>query len=203
MTVLRTSFTIVAFLLFSPFPLAAQERAQDHEALRGLLRTAVQAVNERKYDLLQPILDRNFTMITVDNQRIASLDALRAYWERLFSGGDRVLDRIEVRAEADDLTTFLDDNTGVSYGTSNDTYHFADGTVREMQSRWSATVLKEGDGWKIVNVHLSANLLDNPVLDAVRSRAKLYVGVAGGAGLLLGAAAVFLAMRRRVVPRHA
>ena len=115
----------------------------------------------------------------------------------LFEGPGAMFAKIEVRPVADELTRFLDDNSGVVYGTSDDTFHFKDGEVRSMKTRWSATVQKEGDLWKLVDVHFSANVLDNPLLSTAKSYAvKLAVGGLF-AGLVIGVLLMALLRRRR------
>jgi hypothetical protein len=103
---------------------------------------------------------------------------------------------MEVRPEADDLTTFLDEDSGVVYGTSNDHYTFSHGDVREMSTRWTAVVQKDGETWKLVSVHFSANLLDNPVIDAAKNAARRMTIIAGIAGLLAGLVIGFVLRRR-------
>ncbi|MGI9305081.1 MAG: YybH family protein [Gammaproteobacteria bacterium] len=174
----------------------AEERQADHDALRAMLRTATEALNTRNFDAIRPLLADNFTVVTVDNQKFTRLDDFRAYWNGLFTGDAPVLQGIEVNAVADDLTTFLDASTGVVHGTSQDTYHFTGGDVREMPTRWTAVVQKVYGQWKLVKVHFSANLLDNPVLDAAKAGAMKLAGLAFLAGIILGAVVVFLMKRR-------
>ena len=103
---------------------------------------------------------------------------------------------MEARPEADQPTTFLDDNSGVVYGKSNDRYTFMDGDVREMTSRWSAVVQKDAGTWKLVSVHFSANLLDNPVIDVAKDTARRMMIIIGVVGLVAGLAIGFLLRRR-------
>ncbi len=169
----------------------AEERHEDHEALRALLRTTTEALNTGNLDLVAPLLHKDFTIITVDNHKSTGLEEFKTYWESLFTGEEALIERIEVNAQADDLTRFLDEDTGVVHGTSRDTYHFSDGDVRVMQARWTALVQKEGGTWKLMKVHLSASLLNNPVLEAARAF-TVKVGVAGlVVGFILGALLVF------------
>jgi len=178
-------------------PAASEERSEDHEALRGLMKLATEALNTRNFDLIAPHLHPNFTVITVDNRKIASLDEFRTYWNGLFTGPGAMLKQIEARPEADALTEFLDADTGVTHGSSNDVYHFADGEVRTMSSRWTVVVEKMPDGWKLAKAHFSASILDNPILSAAKS--MLYKTAAGAAvlGLVLGALIMALVKRKR------
>ena len=94
---------------------------------------------------------------------------------------------MEVKPVSDELTRFVSDTSGVVYGVSDDAYTFRDGDVRTMKTRWSAVVQKDGDAWKLVNVHFSSNLLDNPMLDAAKSYAQRMAWIAGAVGLVVGA----------------
>lgn len=198
MCIRHASFGLMVFL-FSVNTVTAQEEARhkDHEALRTLLKTAAEALNTRDFDTIAPLLHPDFTIITVDNQKLTGLNAFERYWNRLFSGEGTVLERIEVNPEADELTRFLDENTGVSHGTSRDTYYFTNGDVRTMKTRWTAVVQKQEGPWKLVAVHFSANLLDNPVLEATRSQTLKIAGSALIGGLVLGIAITLIARRRK------
>jgi len=181
----------------SAAPARSEERAADHEALRALMKLAAEALNTRNFDLIAPHLHPSFTVVTVDNRKITSLDEFRTYWNGLFTGPGAVLKQIEARPEADALTEFLDADTGVTHGSSNDVYHFTDGEVRSMRSRWTVVVEKAPDGWKLAKAHFSANIMDNPVLDAAKSMLiKTALGTAV-LGLALGALIMALVKRKR------
>ncbi len=175
------------------------DRPEDHEALRQLMKTAEEALNKGQYDLLTPILvEDHFSITTVDNQRFTSLSDFSAYWQGLFTGKSAILNKIVVRPKADAKTEFLDENLGAVHGTSDDTYHFTDGDVRNMQTRWTAVVQKDQGVWKIVKIHFSANILNNPVLDYVKSQTLQWGGGGILAGLLVGVGLMWF-----VRPRHA
>ncbi|MBL8297632.1 MAG: hypothetical protein JNN30_04710 [Rhodanobacteraceae bacterium] len=182
---------------------APDPREADHEALRALMRTATEAVNTRKFDLLAPRLHAGFTVIAVDNTKLVGIDAFRTYWNGLFDGPNAPLIAVESKPVADELTLFLGENTGVVYGTSDDTFTFRknsvfkEGEKRSMKTRWSATVAKDGEVWKLVNVHFSANAFDNPMLDAAAGIVTRTAALAGVAGLVLGLLLTGLLRRRR------
>jgi uncharacterized protein (TIGR02246 family) len=182
----------VAFAQTAP----PEERKADHDALRAILAKSADALNTRKLDSIADLLHPGFTVITVDNQKLVGVDALKKYYAGLFDGPNAMLAKLEVKPVADELTRFVSDSSGVVYGVSDDTYTFRDGDVRTMKTRWSAVVQKDGDAWKLVNVHFSANLLDNPMLDAAKGYAQRLMWIAGVVGLVLGAL-LMLMLRRR------
>mgnify|MGYP003573432784 CR=1 FL=1 len=175
---------------------AQEERSQDHDQLRALLKRGAEALNTRQLDTMAPYLHPEFTLVTVDNHKLKGIAGLQGYLSDLFDGETPMLKSIEVRPEADELTTFLDDDSGIVYGTSNVRYTFSEGDVREMTSRWSAVVQKDGENWKLVSVHFSANLLDNPVIDVAKNTAKRMMIIIGGVGLAAGLAIGVLLRRR-------
>ncbi len=189
-------FPFVMALLAATSPMAQEPRKADHDQLRELMKRGAEALNTRKLDAMAPYLHPDFTVVTVDNRKLRGLPEFKQYWNGLFEGKDAVLKSIVTKPEADELSRFLDDNTGMSFGTSDDLYTFNDGDVRQMKSRWSAVVQKDGDAWKIVSVHFSANLLDNPVLDAAKQAVQKWALIAGAIGIAVGLALGFL-MRRR------
>ncbi|QNM94766.1 YybH family protein [Chitinimonas koreensis] len=195
---------ICCFLLLALPARAQEDRHDDHEALRQILQRGATALNTRDFDAIAPLLHPRFTIVTVDNRKFTTLAEFKAYWNGLFEGEGRVLDRIEAKPVADALTEFLDEQTGVTHGTSSDVYHFRDGEVRTMQTRWTAVVAKDGGQWKLVKLHSSVGLFDNPLVAATREaaiRGAVLVGVALLAlGLLVGYA---LGRRGRRVGAHA
>lgn len=175
----------------------AAEREADHAALRALLVKGAEALNTRNFDAIAPSLHPSLTVITVDARKHVGVDAFKKYFLGLFEGPGAILDDFTARPEADDLTFFVEDNTGLTYGMSEETYRFKDGDVRTMRTRWSALTRKDAGVWKLVNVHFSANVVDNPVLDAMQGFATKLAVAALILGLVVGAGAMWLVRRRR------
>ncbi|MGH9754700.1 MAG: YybH family protein [Blastocatellia bacterium] len=174
----------------------AQDRNHDHDELRAMLKTVTEAMNSRNIDAMAPLFHDKFSITTVDQQVFTNLNDFKTYFNGLFTGDKAPLKSVTFNPTADALTEFVGEEIGLSHGSSTDAYVFSDGETRVMTSRWTATLYKSGGKWKILNVHIGANLFDNPVITALKS--WLYkVGVgAGVAGLLLGFGLARL-MRRR------
>lgn len=169
-------------------PAIAGERDADHEALRGIMKTSSEALNSGDFDKLAPVLSsNNLTVVTVDNQKFKNLADFKAYWEKTFNGPTSVLKSVKVEPTADAASVFIGDNVGVADGTSKETYTFRDGDVRDMTTRWTAVLEKEESGWKISQIHFSANILDNPVLSAAKRAAGGNIFLPAGIGFALGA----------------
>jgi hypothetical protein len=178
---------VLALLLVPPLAAIAQERAPDHpdhEELRAMLRTAKQAVNDRRLGPLVSLLDREFAIVMLDQTLITEPRQLEEYFHRHFDAPGSVLKSVHIEPEAEILTTFLADGVGVNRGTSTDTYTLKSGQQVVLKTRWSATLRKAEDGkWKIVLLHVGANVLDNPILGFAARTRHFW----GAGGLVLGA----------------
>jgi ketosteroid isomerase-like protein len=161
----------------------AEDRHADHEELRAMLRTATDALNKRDADALSPLLGAHCYITTVDGQTFRDAAGFKAYLDRLYGSS---VTKIEFHPVADELTTFLGSDSGICVGSSNDTYTFKDGSNRAMTSRWTATVHKEDGKWKMVGLHTSANILDNPVVDATKKKGYATSGAAIVIGAIVG-----------------
>jgi uncharacterized protein (TIGR02246 family) len=189
---------LTAILLLGASGVWAQDaRQQDHEELRALLRTIAQAISARDFQALASVLDREFSVTTVDQKRFTSLDTFRAHWEGLFKGDRALVRKVTIKPTADELTRFLAPDVGLSSGISEDTWEFTDGDVRVMKVRWTAVVHKVDGRWKLASAHVGTDLLDNPVVAAAKQGLWKLGGWVGGGGLVVGALAGLLVGRRR------
>ena len=198
MTCSRLVVLALGLALVAPATSLAQDaRAQDHEELRAMLRAVTKAINDKDLPALAAVMLPDVSITTVDQQRFKTLGDFQNYWNAIFSGPTLQVRKVTLNPAVDDLTQFIDDSTGLAYGTSTDTWEFADGDVRTMKVRWSTVVRKVDGKWKVASLHVGTNLLDNPVLDAAKATAwKLAAGVGAG-GLVVGAVIGWLGRRPR------
>ena len=80
-----------------------------------------------------------------------------------------------------------------SSGLRGTIFRLRSGQSFDLDSRWTATVVNTGAGWKIASFHASTNLFDNPLLAA----AKRWGIIAAIVALIVGFAAGFFVSRRR------
>jgi uncharacterized protein (TIGR02246 family) len=172
---------------------AAQDpHAADHEALRALRNKVATAIDQQDAKTLATCLAKDFSFTTV-NQKVATKpEQIQGIFDEFFKGPTSIIASLKTNPEADGLTRFLDDHTGIATGTSKDTYVLKSGKTVVLNERWSATVVKEGGEWKVASAHVGVDLLDNPLLAAAAGFWKLTALVALVGGLLVG----FLAGRR-------
>ena len=184
-------------LLFS-LTLSAQDQdplARDHELLRKLLQDTVAAVNKLDTEALKAHLAPDFAITFIDKTRVTNIEELEAYLQRTFRAADAPLKGMKIAPEAEVESIFLSPDIAIDYGRSSDTYTLRNGDSVVIDSYWTATLVRHAWRWKIKSFHASANILDNPVLDATRQSTWAF----GLLGVLLGAAGVggFLFLRRK------
>jgi ketosteroid isomerase-like protein len=160
-----------------------------------MLVTVRDAINEQRIDKMEPLMAEHFSIVLADGQLITDLKDLKAYYQRLLDPATGVLKSLTIKPSADDLTMFVDPNVGVCHGISDDTFVLKGGATRVLHSRWTATVARTGDTWKIVALHAGTSILDNPILDEYKQATKA-VGIGTGAAAIVLAALGFVAGRR-------
>ena len=177
---------IGCFMLQPVFGAEEASREADHEALRSLRQKAVDALNNLDLDALASIMAKDFVFTTIDGTVLTNQADMKAYYDRMFAGKDAPLASIKIEAEATILTRFIDEKTGWNYGTARETYSLRNGDEVTLQTKWTATVVKEGENWKIGAVHIGINVLENPILSKAKSVGKTLGFSAGLAGLCIG-----------------
>ncbi|MCP5155250.1 MAG: nuclear transport factor 2 family protein [Ectothiorhodospiraceae bacterium] len=172
-------------------------READHEALRGLMARARDAVNARDPKAIETVLAPGFVLVMADQSLVTDTASLRQYLARLFEAEDAPLAGIELAPEADAPTEFLGPDVGVARGRSSDTYTLRAGGALTLESRWTATVARVDGEWRIKTFHAGVNMVDNPILDAATHAGYAW----GGGGLVLGGVlGLVLGRRRRRAP---
>jgi ketosteroid isomerase-like protein len=169
-----------------------------HNELRQLRESLVEAVNKGDLDGIVSFCDANVSLTTPDGVVSKGTDAVRKYYESKTKGPNRVVESFSSKPTVDALSSLYFDNTAVATGTSVDHFKLTDGMEFDLNTRWSATLVKEGGKWLIANYHTSTNVFDNPLLNS----AKQAMYWAGGGGLAAGVITSMLIMkflrRRRI-----
>lgn len=162
------------------------QRDADHAALRQLRDRLVTAINHQDGAALAPYFTKEFAFTTVTQEALTNREQVEAYFERMFRAADAPVRAMTTEPTSDILTRFIDENTGVCYGGTKDTYTLQSGQVVTMNNRWSATVVKEDGQWKVAMAHIGTDFLHNPVLTRAAALARNLAVGAGIGGLILG-----------------
>jgi ketosteroid isomerase-like protein len=171
--------------------LTVEQDQQIHTELRALLVTMQRAKNEQDIDTIYANIDENIIFSTMNGEVIQGRDNLRAYYEKMMKGPDRIVESITYHFVPDKPSILHEDDVAIAFGHSNDVYKLAVGEAFEANAIWSATILRKNGSWKIANFHYSVNMFDNPILDAQ----KKLLWILGIGSILLPLVSFFIGRR--------
>ena len=147
------------------------------------------AVAEKDLEGILSYLHEDVVMTMQDGTDLKTVrkhSGVRDYMERLLTGKSAGVKDLKVDLKVDDLTILHGADTGVAVGSSNDHYVLRAGSEFDLATRWSATVVADGEDWLVANLHVSSSLFDNPVINASKNYLFAVGGICLGIGLLLG-----------------
>lgn len=189
---MRVLSFVLIFLLCTVFyaecSVGVEPRTKDHNALRSLMGNVVVAMNNRDVSLLMNSLAKDFSVTTVEQQILTSPKELEDYFEKTFKSPDSIVSDLKISPQADVLTKFTGEKNGFCYGKNLETYTMKDGRKIDMESRWTAALVKEDGQWKIAAIHAGVNFLKNPVVEKLGSAIPKTAII----GFLCGGLVVFL-----------
>src|SRR5687768_4145894 len=145
---------------------AATRPVTEPDAARaiGVLREElVDAFNKGELDRLLSHLDPDVVVTWQNAEVCRGPAAVRALYERMMVGPDRVVKRISVSPAVDDRHVY-DNAWAVSWGNMHDAFDLNDGSSFKFDSRFTATIARRGDAWKVTAFHASVNAFDNAIL---------------------------------------
>lgn len=163
-----------------------------HQELRDLRTKMQDAMNAGNAEALLEGVTDDVVFSTMNGDVVRGKDAIAEYFKKMMSGADSPVKSVKTNFEADDLTILYGgslgepETSGVAFGHSNDHYVLKDGTELNVNPRWTATMIREPDGWKIASFHYSVNVFDNPVMNKMRSSLAKIASLAAVVCLILG-----------------
>ncbi len=166
-------------------PVLNDAHESDRLALREMMRSLANGINQRDWDSLRPWLDNDVQITMIDQVTVHGPEALFNYVESKLERYGSILTGLTVDPSISSPAVFHGDAAVVSL-QSADRFHFRTGQEILVQSTYSATMARKPDGWKLVSLHAGVNAFQNPISD---QKQKLWVGgvaAAGVGGLLLG-----------------
>jgi ketosteroid isomerase-like protein len=164
-----------------------------HAELRALRDGLLDAVNKKDVNALLRLLHPD-VVVTWQNAEVSRKpEGVRAYLARMLDGQDRIVDDFTTSVAVDELTILHGGDAGISFGTSRDHFKLRGGQSFDLNSRWTATVVRHEGRWVVASFHASVNLFDNPLLVGAQ---RLAIGGSAGA-LILGLVIGYVVARRR------
>ncbi len=172
------------FLAMSLVIDAQDPRAEDRKALLMILDEVQTGINTQNIEGILKQMDPGATVTWWNAEVSHGEKEIRDYYQKMMKDEGRILDRMTVKARLDGHARFLGDGSiAIADGSSEDEFFPKIRGPFKLNTRWSSTVAKIDGQWKIVNMHLSANVFTNSLM-AEAARALMYVGAGA---LLVGA----------------
>lgn len=158
--------------------------AADREQMRSILADVEEALNAHDFDQAVRHLDDNGVITYYNAEVTQGHEAGRRYFNSMLKDAAAVVKDYSLTGEVSAPAVFHG-NTAVAYGTTEEHFKLTEGLEFVLHGRWSATLQKYQDTWKIIALHFSSNLFDNPLLNSAKRLNWIIGGVAFVAGLLL------------------
>lgn len=175
-------------------PAPNDPHAADRQQMLHIFREVETSINEQKLDRMVKQMDPAATVVWANGEISRGPAEILAYYDRMVKGPDRVLSRYTTKAKLNGHARFLADGTvAIADGTMEDEFTSTLRGPFKLNSNWTTTLAKINGEWKVVSLHLSANVFNNVLLDDAK---KALTYTAGG-GLLAGALIGWFLGRRR------
>ena len=160
------------------------------QAITRLRQGLVDSFNHDDIDKLLTYLDTNAVVTWQNGEVCEGTEAVKAYYQRMMKGEHPVVSK--VTADPEILGRHLQGDWAVSWGILNDHFVLNDGRDLPLNSRFTATIVRRGNEWKVAAFHVSVNAFDNPIMMLAVKKTALIMG---GGGALLGLIIGLLVMR--------
>jgi SnoaL-like domain len=183
---------LVLLLAFMGWPIAGlsaetvDPRAEDRKQLLQIFSEIEKGINEQNIDRMVAQMDQNATVIWLNAEASRGHTEIKTYYRRMVGTGDAILKKYTTTAKVATPARFFGD-IAVADGTMVDEFLPIRRDAFKLNSNWSVTCAKLDGKWKIVHLHLSANVFNNNLLDEV----KQMVWYAAAGGLLAGLVLMF------------
>jgi uncharacterized protein (TIGR02246 family) len=200
MTRLQRAAAFLLLVGMAAHAVAADQPDKDDPVFQDLLAVRqglIDAYNAHDMDALLSFCHEDI-IVTWQNAEVSrGREGIRAYYEKMMKGEKRVVDDLKANPTVDDRAVFFGENTAVSRGQMNDHYRLRDGSDFALNSRWSATLVKEDGQWLVGAFHASTNAFDNDILRMVARKSAIFAGgTALVVGLVLGSGGFWLIAKR-------
>lgn len=155
----------------------------DRQQLREILESMKKALNAMDFDQASTNLHQEGVVTYYNAEVTVGHDQARQYFNRMLTASEAIVKEYRLKGDVSAPAYFYGD-TAVAYGTTEEYYKLAKGLEFTLKGNWSATLAKQQGQWKIVNLHFSSNLFDNPLLNTANAM-HLYIGTGAFLGGLL------------------
>ena len=177
---------------------ANDPRAADRKALITVLKEIEAGINAQDIERMLAQMAPDATVTWLNGEVSRGHNEIRAYYNKMVRGPKRILDRYTTIAKIGEHARFFGD-VAVADGTMTDTFIPVARKPFKLKSNWTSTSVKSNGKWKVVSMHLSANVFTNSLMAEAESMVKM-VAVGGTLGGFILASLIFWIRSRRKSP---
>ncbi len=152
-----------------------------HDELRALHKVLVKAVLDKDFDEQLKHATDDIIVTWQHGVVLRGKDSFQKFVKESQASGSEIFQGYKQPPTPTGKTVLYGDNFGIAYGTSIGKYKLL-GDEFELPNYWTATLVKQNGQWKIAGYHISANVVDNPLMDIVKG----WLYWVGGGGLIFG-----------------
>jgi len=179
----RLFFALALLITVFSLPAIAEENAADHQELRKILSDVQNSINNKEFKDVEKYLRPDVLITFQDAEVVKGVEGASEYLERKLTGGNAVLKDHHLTAQADEISNIIG-NVAIAHGSATQDFKFAAGMEIKLDSKWTATLIKENGTWKAAAIHMSSNVFDNPLLTTAQKNLLFYLLGGFIAGLL-------------------
>jgi hypothetical protein len=168
--------------------------AEDRKALIKIFNEVEASINEQSLDRMVKQMDPDGTVVWANGEVSRGPAEVLAYYDRMVKGSGRILTKYTTKAALHGHARFLGNDVAVADGTMEDEFTPIIRGPFSLSGKWTTTIARINGEWKVIHLHLSANVFNNVLLDEAKS-ALMYTAAGGAlAGVLIG---WFIGRRRK------
>ena len=189
-------FTIVLLGAATDCACFGQELDPVHAELSQLRERVFAAYESRNLDALLQDVHPEVIATWQNGFRARGHNAVRSFYDEMLNGDQRVVRDVKSNLTVDGLSVLHGDRAAVACGNLDDHFELMNGTKLDLQSKWTATLVKRDDRWMIASFHVSSSVFDNPILAAVKSWLTTCIVITAIIASIVGGIFGFLMTRR-------
>lgn len=167
--------------------------AADRQELLRIFAEVEGSINSQSLERMAAQMDPEAVVVWANAEVSRGPKEILEYYDRMVKGKGRILTKYLTKAELHGHARFLADGTvAIADGSMEDEFFPVIRGPFKLSSKWTTTAAKINGEWKVVSLHLSANVFNNVLLD--ETKALLLKGVLAGAaaGALLASLVAWL-----------
>ncbi len=173
-----------------------QELSPVHAELSQLRERVFAAYESRDLDALLQDVHPEVIATWQNGFRARGHNAVRSFYDEMLNGDQRVVRDVKSKLTVDGLSVLHGERTAVACGNLADQFELMNGTKLDLQSKWTATLVKQDDQWMIASFHVSSSVFDNPILAAVKAWLTTCIVITAIVASIVGGIFGFLMTRR-------